>query len=196
MGEPILDVGQLAGLCGWTGTQWVPLACDSSGKLLFGTAALVEVREISANTLTVDFTGLDARNRGPYLLWGTIYNSGSSSENYFIYFNGDYTNTNYYIQYIYCDTTAVGANRLNKPAPIYVVYGKSASFWSYIYLDARGWQRAMGQTEMDDPQYLWFSTWALSRTISATNLTDIRIAGGTYNPIGPGSRFVLFKFRG
>jgi len=196
MSEAILEVGKLAGLCAWDGNEWVQVACNQFGHLLVENVPPVDARVITANTTAVDFTGLDARNKGPYLLWGTIFNASSYSDNYFIYFNGDYTNSNYYLQFMYCDTNTVGAGRVNHPGAIYIVGGKSASFWAYVYLDARGWQRAMGQVEMDDPQYLWFSTWALSRTISAVNLTSIRIASTATSPISPGSRFVLVMLRG
>jgi len=155
---------------------------------------LAEV-EVASDCDYVDFTNLDINRDWFYILLFTVKNPTASGTRYFLYVEGDYTNTNYYNQQIWGDGATVGANRVNEASISYVLSGGRASGSVTITKDSDGYFRYFDNYSYKTGSSIQDVFRAGSKTAPVSNITSLRVAAEVSGAIGAGSRFILARPR-
>jgi len=158
-----------------------------------GTLVKVSDVDVSSNTTTVSFTGLDINADGFYLLKGTVKNATSDATDLYLYFNGDTTNTNYYRQQFYANGSNIGYNRVNAPNFINVAGSGESSFDVSIFRTDTGYCFAHLFCTMNKASNVAILLRTLSTATTHTNITQIDLTASVTDAIAAGSQFVLYK---
>ena len=159
--------------------------------------AMEKVSEVnvSSNCTYVDFTGLDGNSAWFYRLFASIKNPSGSDSTYYIYVNGDTTNTNYYNQFLQANGTTVNANRQNLPAIGAINSGYGGLFNVSITKDPDGYFRFYSAINRESGSGIKNLSRSGIKTATITNITSLRVQAETSNAIGAGSKLILFKVR-
>ena len=171
----------------YTGTEWEELGGGGSSSLL------VAETVVSGSAVTsVTFSGLDGNAAGGYYLDMGCINALASAITLKLYINGDTTDTNYYRQYIYADSTSISANRSNLPKIASVAASKTlvthlnincvnnVAAWDIVSSDSNG--SAM------NVNFMYFE-----RVPATSNITSITLQGSDSSCIAIGSTFRLYR---
>jgi len=151
--------------------------------------------DVSSDCTYVDFTGLDGNSAWFYKLFATVKNPTGSSTNYFLFVNGDTTETNYYSQCIHGNGTNVTAARYNNPVIVNIAGGDKALCETTITKDNDGYFRYFCSVSRDPASAVKLTIRNGSKTATITNITSLRVQTSVSNAIGAGSKFILFKVR-
>jgi len=146
---------------------------------------------VGTATTTVDLTGLNITKDDDYMLVSDIYATNISDVK--MYFNANYTVTNYYNQEMYASSTTVGGSRGNFPQFSYLggISYKTQSFTNikltnngYVVYQSKTVQNYGGSSVVVD-------NYAGTSTFTATSITSIRVLCS--QNMASGSRFQLYK---
>jgi len=165
----------------------------TSAKLAFGTLEKIAEITPTSNITVIDITGLDIIAHKVYLLLCNFRNPTGVNTTYKIYVEGDYTDTNYYNQYIFVDGTTVSAARSNDPAFAYAIAGTDSPSVVWIFRGPGGFFKFLSLHSRHVGSSQAFELRFGSRTTSVTNITSIRIASSVTGGIGANSKVLLFK---
>lgn len=173
------------------------LPADSISKTMLNFSTWEKIAEVvpSTNVDYVDFTGLDINTDKAYVLFLTTKNPTGGSINLKGYVQGDYTDTNYYTQFLSADGTGVSAGRLNYPEFGYVRAGECNACFIVIWRDPDGYYRFILQQSYRTGSTTYVGVEAGSKTAPVTNITSLRVASPVAGGIGAGSQFVLCRVR-
>jgi len=153
---------------------------------------LISEVEVTADTTEVDFPGLDILTHKLYLLAFETKNVTATSGEIRIYFEGDFTDTNYYQQNLWASGSTISAGRANNSTLAYLAAGHQVSGFILIMLDPDGYGRVYVAEARSPPAGVNIVTHSIARTITQTNLTRITLRATVANLIGAGSKFRLF----
>jgi len=151
--------------------------------------------EVSSNCDSIDFDNLDGDSAWFYILFASVKNPTGSGENFYIYFNGDTTNTNYYNQYLQGNGSNANAGRSNDPSCLYAAAGETCEGEFTISLKPDNHIRCIFSMNYESPSSIKYIAKAIAKNTTDTNITSIRIQAQQTNGIGADSRFILFKAR-
>jgi hypothetical protein len=152
---------------------------------------LLSTIDVDSNTTYVEWTGLDINTHRRYRITAHIKEGSGVAGYYYIYFNGDTTNTNYYREQVSGDSTTVTGGRANDPMISYinastrslieVTVGITDGYPCYLARVYRGSNTISPITDMISG----------NKTATVANMTSIRITAGQTNGIAAGSKFEL-----
>jgi hypothetical protein len=179
----------------------------TSGKLLKGAGVNADPVEISgwevladidvvSAVVYVDFTSLDINTDKLYILVLNIKHAVASPMDYMLYRSADYTNTNYYTQWINASGTTVSANRGNFPAIHYVPANGAQFSVAYITRDSGGYFHALAFFDYDRASAVAATIRFINSSNTTANVTSLRVyTNSGNNGIDIGSRLTLCKPR-
>ena len=167
-----------------------PVFFPAGGK---GDMQLVQHVDVTSNTTSVSFTGLNINADGYYVLMGGGRNETGNVVIYKIYANNDTTDTNYYSQKFQAGGTDLFYNRQNLPLFSRVGIGEHASFFSLIYLDPEQHMRSLTHTSTGTPSSMYLIYYYATSVSTFTNITRIDITADQTDGIRAGSWFTLYK---
>jgi len=150
---------------------------------------------VSSDTTYVEFTNLDGNSAWFYKLLTNIKNPTANNSNYYIYVNGDTTNTNYYNEYFVANGGGIDYNRVNNPAMGWTIANDRGLFDTVITRDPAGYFRWFSSLSSGTGSGVRVLIRAGSKIATITNITSLRIQAQYSNAIGAGSKFILFKAR-
>jgi len=151
--------------------------------------------EVEENCDYVDFVNLDINRDWFYILMYSIQNSYAGDTEIRIFFNGDYTSTNYYRQYLDANGGTVGAGRGNISGIGSLKNGESGEGQIFIHQDNAGYILAQGYENYGVGANVIVELKITSTANPKNNLTSIRITAVASGAIGAGSRFILARPR-
>jgi len=154
----------------------------------------ITIREINVatNTTDIDIAGLDVDRDKAYFIESSIENPTATNSEIYIYFNKDYTDTNYFTQWVYFRGTTQEQGKENYPLLLFLIAGASGFCYGEILRTPDGLPR-------------WEVKGTCGRGVSlaqfqggghrdiAENVTSIRIHSTVTGGIGAGSRIILRK---
>ncbi len=149
---------------------------------------------VSSATTQVDITGLDIDKDSEYMLVSDCVHNGNTQ--FRLYANANYTDANYYTQYMVVASTSVSSNRVNYP---YLTYNESGLYSlniSTLKLTNNGY--IISQNNIVDKyssNLIGIRKAYITSTFTTTSITSLRVASDIANGIGIGSRFTLYKLR-
>lgn len=150
---------------------------------------------VSSATTTIDFTGLNISWGEELLMVSNIVGITNYSD-IVLYCNSNYTNTNYYSQYLVSTGTTVVSGRLNMP---YIANPYNAKTFTVtkIKLTNNGYFVYQANTEDNSGTsgVLIYNSYGTS-TFVTSNITSLRMSSTVSNGINVGSRFQLYKSGG
>jgi hypothetical protein len=151
---------------------------------------------VASSTVSyVDLTGLDINTHKAYLIVATIKNPFSAGLDYYMYIEGDYTNSNYYCQNLDIDNTSVTASRENAPRLSNLGAGERTNIVVYLVRDLDGYPRYFAKEVRKTGSSVIISLHAGCKTATVSNITQIRIYTVT-SGISANSRIMLFRLGG
>ena len=159
--------------------------------------AMEKVSEVnvSSDCTYVDFTGLDGNSVWFYVLHGTMKNPTGSAEEYYLYVNGDTTDTNYYLQYLDVYGTTVSANLVNSPPMAYAPSGASTLSVVHITKSPTGYFQYVAHEGRHQSNVFLNLRAGIKANATISNITSLRVQAQQSNGIGAGSKLILFKVR-
>lgn len=163
-----------------------------------GELTLLEDIIVSGSAVTqVDISGLNIGKGEEIVLVCDFVNTSGTSGSYFLFVNTNYTNTNYWKQYLFADSTSVVSARANNAQFAYCENGQKSYASSKIKLTNSGYliYQSSSIREYSSVNPRIFEFYGTS-TFTTTNITSIRISSEVANGIGIGSRFQLYKVGG
>lgn len=157
---------------------------------------LIASHTVSGSATTqVDFTGLNIVKGEEILIVFDVVNAIASDNSISIFFNGNYTATNYYNQEIKGDGAAITASRGNNAYVGGVSNGNKTLMYVNVALQNSGYITAMGDNTRNygTPTALQWMNRYVSSTFTATSITSIRLLMSGTNGIGIGSNIEIYK---
>ena len=153
---------------------------------------------VGTATTSVDITGLNIGKGDEVLLVSDFIHSIADVPWYYLYVNGNNTNSNYYRQYISASASSIGSSRANE------------SLYSTTSTLSSGANKSLTITPIKVTNsgyvvYQSFNTFGyggsniyieniyVTSTFVASSVTNFRIFSNKSNAIGIGSRFQLYK---
>jgi hypothetical protein len=193
--EPLRKVDASSFISSWT-----------LGKYLLGAGAGVAPTEVSgwqkiaevvapSNCDYVDFTSLDINTDKLYLLFANVRNSTAGVLVLSLFRNGDYTVTNYYVQYLLVTGAVISGGRGNTAGFVGMTTATSAAILLYITKDIDGYLRARCSINREPPSTINWQDVALASNVVAANITSLRISADVSGGIKTGSTLLLCKPR-
>jgi len=154
----------------------------------------ITIREINVttNTTDIDIIGLDGDRDKTYSIESSIENPTASDSEIYIYFNEDYTKTNYFTQWAYSSGTTRDQRRENYPLLLFLIAGTSGFCFGEILRTPDGLPRWKVEGTCGKGDTLAEFHVGGYRDI-AENITSIRIHSTVTGAIGAGSRIILRK---
>ena len=172
----------------------VRIALDS----VYESKAPVFSTEIASAVTTVDISGLRGLLYGGYRVEVLVNKLVGGAANFSIYFNQDYTATNYYSQYLQGAAGAASAARTNT-SYIGALAGAGRAVFTVdifpIKSSASGpyYLMAFVNEVREQGANVVASVRAIDYTVSITDFTDIRVASSVANSFGVGSMVRVFR---
>lgn len=150
---------------------------------------------VATATTQVDFSGLNFGKDDDLMLVSDVV-AGTTGGAILVFVNNNYTNTNYYTQRVYAQSSTVGAYRLNYGYFLDADANKQNMSIVNIKLANSGYFVAQSQaiTSYGD-NALYLSNYATTSTFTMTSITSLRIASLNATQIGVGSRFQLYRLK-
>jgi len=163
-----------------------------SSELSFGTWEKIFEYTVPANTTAIEITGLDLDNDKIYELVFNAKNPTVSRTDYYLYFNGDTTNTNYYAQWMWVEGTRVSCARTNKPYLMELGSGTSGIVICKIIRAIDGMARYNASATMGSLETIR-SLDIKGSWITSANVTSIRIQSEIATAIAANSKVYLMR---
>jgi len=196
----------------WLSNGDVKVEVDGSGTIKFtldtqtvyftGTGIYADINIIADITVTdspidyIDITGLDGNNAVWYRMYLNILCKIDPHGDYLIYVNGDYTDTNYYMQYLTATDTTVASERLNRPSACFAWLNEGAMFVIDITKTISGYFKVISHTNRRAGSNTDYMARNIVKTNTINNITSLRIASSSAGGIGIGSRIILTSLKG
>jgi len=156
---------------------------------------LITEVEVASDCDYVDITGLDINTHKFYLMIVKLKNPQTTSGELYIYFEGDYTDANYYSQATWADASSIYAARYNYPL-IACNPDRNATVFSVIITrDPDGYPHAFAQEGRYVGADVMYCTAHVSKTNTVTNITEIRIASDVAGGIGAGTKIEIYGYK-
>jgi len=168
---------------------------DESGLEFFSSWEKVAEIIPTSNVDYVDFTGLDINTDKLYVLYAIIKNPQASQSEYYLYRNGDYTKTNYWLQYLRVYGSSIGYQRVNFPSVMWVPAGGGSFGAMNITRDPDGYMLVGCLYPQGRGNAIEISMRMMSSTNTTPNITSLRFEAYTAGAIGAGSVLILCKPR-
>jgi hypothetical protein len=183
---------------GWDGSNYFNAAqLDISGfKILNGTLCPYRQYVAPAGVDYVELTNLDIKTHRCYVLMFVVRNPTGSGSGYNIYVNGDYDPNSYFRQELVANGTGVSATRTNGTRISYATAGNRTATLCWIWLDPDGYFRCLAEAVKYTASAMDISFTGITRVVTASNITSIRITTDVSGAIGTGSQFMLFRLGG
>ena len=144
-----------------------------------------------------DFPAVSLTNYYEFRIFADIYNTSGTGNQYQLFFEADYTNTNYYSQIHNSYGTTNSTSRLNENTIGYIESGEYAS-WDIKNIrrraDGKPWLESI-QNRRTAASNIIHSSGLLMKTASVADISAIRFACDTANGIGIGSRLILLGLK-
>lgn len=164
-----------------------------------GELTLLEDIIVSGSAVTqIDITGLNLVKGEEYELVVTINGNNASGNILLMMFNGNYTEANYYTQWLTANgSTAPSGARFNNPY-IAIANNRNTTLAKmkikvtnngYVVVQASNETSIVGSGITLNEHFM-------TTTFTVTNITSIRLIGSLASMIGIGSRFILYKTGG
>jgi hypothetical protein len=153
---------------------------------------------VGTATTQVDFSGLNFGKDDDLMLVYDLLKPSTSSNEFYIYANANYTNTNYYTQQLYAEGTSVGAGRYNIPLIDYLNQANNNSIgFVNIKLTNNGYVVFQNNinTRFYNSNTANIHKRYITSTFTATSLTSLRFSSQVTNQISVGSRFQLYRLK-
>lgn len=151
--------------------------------------------EVTTDTTYVDFTGLDGNTDWVYMLVVTIKGVGSSGYAVSLYANGDYSNSNYKMQYCNISGSGTSIGNVNQAGLVHIDGSVDAFGTAFISFSPRGYFTFISISVRRIPSYSDTKIHTVSRTVADTNLTSLRVQADVTGGIGAGSKFILMRLK-
>lgn len=152
---------------------------------------------VAAATAAVSLTGFSISKEDEILLVSDIINPTGSNSSMYLFFNGDNTQSNYYVQRLDYETSTKSAARYNIPFIASTIAGTRNMHFTKIKLSNAGQfsyydeaVRKYGGSIIEWHQYFGASTY------TASAITQLTVASAIAGAIAAGSRFRLYKIGG
>lgn len=178
--------------------QIIPFDLDMGGNYILNAGNLMQtISEVNVTSDCdyVDFTGLDINSDWFYILFATIKNPTASDCNYYIFVEGDYTLSNYYMQELVVSGTSQNAQRYNFASVAWTTAGDRLLATAVITRDPAGYFRYYSNISRKTGSSHEICIKAGSKTATVSNITQIRISAQQTGGIGAGSKFILARPR-
>lgn len=155
---------------------------------------------VTADTQHVLISNLDCLKHGGYHIECALYNPSGGAVIYYMYINGDYTDSHYRSQYINVDNATVTAGRLSSPNIGYATASQE-TIYSVIDLNVIYNSNSSGydaKANVDENNggggnvVLSSRAWVYSNTV-VDNITSIRISANAATGIGAGSVIRIWR---
>jgi len=169
----------------------------TKGKLAFKTwEKLAEITLTEART-SITVTGLDLDASKALRIIFTVNNPTASACSYYIYFNGDTTTADYWMQHIHASGTSISANRQNLTILCYAVAGDETSFVGEVIraVHANGRPKCIGQECRGNRGGITFLFKQIG-WVTISNVTQIDIVASVSGGIGADSKLILLGVTG
>lgn len=159
-----------------------------------GAMTLVGTATVAGSAVTdLTLSGLDLDTDGRYVVWMSLGNATVSSASISMYYSGDTTATNYYVQFWNVDGTAVGGAARSNAAVIAAMNASSViSGQAELMVDPFGYTRSTVRLNRHAPSAVVLvhdaHIWA-----SASNVTSITLSSSVANALAVGSYFKVYK---
>lgn len=150
--------------------------------------------EIAAGSVTyLEISGLDINADGAYQLYFEWLNSSASSDRCEVYFENDYTASNYYCQYHAVAGAAATNVRVNYPYLLYCAAGNTARLHAIIQRDPSGYATLASHGSLGTPSGITLQHCYVITKSTVSNITVVRINANTANIISAGSRMLMTR---
>jgi len=175
-------------------------------KLLKGAGANVAPTEISgwekisevipgSAVDYVDFTGLDINTDKVYILLVNIKNGTAGWINVRLHREGDYTDTNYYTQYLTADGGVISAGRLNEARLLGMPVSDALTAVAFIMRDPDGYMQVNILNLRERASSVVMENRCISSNNTTTNITSLRVSSSATGGIGANSVLMLCRPR-
>jgi len=163
-------------------------------KQLSDWQVLAEV-EVGENCDYVDFTGLDINRDWEYYLGAIVKNPADSKRYYYLYVEGDYTSSHYYMQAANITGSGVYVGRYNTAEIGWIESGEGSMFNIRITKDPNGYFRCLLRQSRKIGANIELEFRTTTKTAPVSNITSLRVSANASGAIGAGSRFILARLR-
>jgi hypothetical protein len=168
---------------------------NESGLEFFSAWEKVAEVLVPSNCDYVDFNSLNINIDKVYTLFALLKNGSATMTEIYLYRNGDYTNANYYLQYLRVYGTSIGYDRLNSPNVMWMP-GSGVTFgYVNIARSILGHMLAGCLYPQNSGSAIEISMRMVSSANTTSNITSLRIAAYMAGGIGAGSILILCKPR-
>lgn len=148
---------------------------------------------VDTDKSAVDITGLDLNTDGIYELVINIKNTTQVAGAYALYFNGDYTVSNYILQHLSADGTSLVGGRQDGAGMAFCAADGTTSVKATIIKDARGYGKFLSEESRGLPTALSLINVTCSTKNVVANITSLRLVVAYTNNIGAGSVIKIYK---
>lgn len=158
------------------------------------TGLLAEYTVSGSAVTSIDFSGLDINAHKSYRVELDIYNPTGTQISIYCFINGDTVLTNYYSQLLQgFSGSANGANN-NNPAILQVINGQFASARCAIcHSPLIVKPRVLSQTSENEGTALVSKQYAVCKTATVTNITQLTFTSSVASAIGLGSKIRIYR---
>lgn len=168
-------------------------AVDST-KLSGGVIGVEDSQVLGSDTTEIEYTGLAIGTAKFYILHLQGANGTGNNAGYRLYFNGDETDTNYYMQLLSVDSTTVSSSRSNSPVILQVDGNVSYVATINIYRDQAGFGRALVTASTKDGSAVRTEQYSLcTASVLGADLTTIKLKSDVAGSFETGTKLDLYK---
>lgn len=157
-----------------------------------GVLTVVDHQQLSSNTTSITFRGLNLNEHGFYLLYVHGVNTSGGNLITKMRFNGDSTDSRYYRQRITADGTTVAGARTNDAGISSVDGNENIFITSFIFKTSSNTPIVITFPTRGDNLDLLVSEYVLTYN-QTTNITSIELNSGIAGGYAAGSRFVIMR---
>lgn len=165
----------------------------SSGSAIGGGMTYIGIATVSGSAATdLTYSSLDLAADGSYFVQFSFTNATGANAAISLWFNADFTGTNYYRQTISADNTTIAGSRGNDGFAFQLTASTVAVGTITIQPDLTGRPRSSIQNSRNDPTLIQLHDVRHVRNVAA-NVTSITLRSNVANSLGVGSYFKVFK---
>jgi len=149
---------------------------------------------VATDTQYVDITGLDINTDRCYLMLLNVKNADPlNPSKYYLYVEGDYTDTNYTFQHLYSVGATIGTEVGDGPYVIAAGPSEEAVTTIHIFLSHDGYYYANSVGNGLVSGSLYTRHIALRKNTIVANITSMRLYATSVAGVGTGTKIDLFK---
>lgn len=154
---------------------------------------LAEYEVTGAAVTSIDFSGLDINTHKSYRIEIEAYNPAATESFVYLYINNDTVASNYYSQQQKTDGTGVTAGRSNSAALFWVGAGQRMSGDAKLAITPGWYAMAVSDHTSNPSSLLVRQIYALVKTATVTNITQLTFTASVANAIGIGSKVRIYR---